>query len=481
MKLPLKACAMQRRRRSWHRSSLALLLTALVAGCTSYDPKPLSPADEAAAIDARTLEDPRLLKFISLERASMPTTKRWDLADLTLAALYYHPDLDVARAKLAEARAGTVTAGQVPNPSLSFEDLAYVAPSGGWTVGPVINFLIETSGKREHRTQQAHALVEAARSDLATASWQLRGGVRDALVSVWAAGRRVALLRRRLELQDQLATLLEHRLAAGEASALDVARERTARNQVTLAVRDAERQDVDARAQLAIAIGIPLQALDGTEFDFGALEEPEQPAPDAAALRRKALVSRSDVQSLLAKYAAAEAAVALQVANQYPNVTLSPGVGYDAGRNVYRLLPAVDLPVFNQNEGPIAEARARRDTAAARFTALQTRIIDAVDGSTASYRAATQALATAEALAADESRRERRITRSFTAGEVDRPTLVTAQLERIAAEQSRLDAMVTQRQALGRLEDALQHPFYEPNVTFSVPETNPRQAPVPSS
>src|SRR5690242_17362459 len=91
MKLPLKACAMQRRRRSWHRSSLALLLTALVAGCTSYDPKPLSPADEAAAIDARTLEDPRLLKFISLERASMPTTKRWDLADLTLAALYYHP------------------------------------------------------------------------------------------------------------------------------------------------------------------------------------------------------------------------------------------------------------------------------------------------------------------------------------------------------------------------------------------------------
>ena len=174
-------------------------------------------------------------------------------------------------------------------------------------------------------------------------------------------------------------------------------------------------------------------------------------------------------------------AVALEVANQYPNITLSPGYGYDAGQNAYLLLPAADLPVFNQNQGPIAQARARREIAAARFTALQTRIIDAVDGAAASYRAATQALATAEALSAGEEQRRRRVMRSFTAGEVDRPTLLIAQTEDMAAEQSRFDALVQQRQALGALEDALQHPLYEPSATFSAPQTNPRLPSEPAS
>jgi hypothetical protein len=34
---------------------------------------------------------------------------------LTLAALYYRPSLDIARAKLAEAQAGVITARQIPN------------------------------------------------------------------------------------------------------------------------------------------------------------------------------------------------------------------------------------------------------------------------------------------------------------------------------------------------------------------------------
>jgi outer membrane protein TolC len=40
-------------------------------------------------------------------------------------------------------------------------------------------------------------------------------------------------------LQDQLVQLLERRLAEGEASSLDVTRERINRNQASLALRDA--------------------------------------------------------------------------------------------------------------------------------------------------------------------------------------------------------------------------------------------------
>ncbi len=284
----------------------------------------------------------------------------------------------------------------------------------------------------------------------------------------------------RLELQNQLVTLLEDRFAVGEASALDVARERTSRNQTSLAVRDAERQGVDARAQLATAIGVPLQALEGVNLSFDSFEKPE--LPDAgistATLRRDALVNRPDVQSLLAEYASAESALQLQIANQYPNITLTAGYIYDAGHNKYQLYPGADLPIFNQNQGPIAEAAARREAVAARFTALQTQITDTVDGAAANSRAATQAFTTADTLLAGEVDRERRMLRSFQAGEVDRPTLVTARLERVVAEQSRFDAMVQQRQALGAVEDALQHAFFGPALPVT-PETNPRIAPEP--
>jgi outer membrane protein, heavy metal efflux system len=467
-----------------------LVLTA----CASYKPAPISAATSAEAIRARSLTDVRLRTFIAAARASdsrleisdsAVTDEHWDLTTLTLAALYYHPNLDLARARFAEARAGVTTAAQTPNPSLSFEELSYrpgVSGSPAWTVAPVINFLVETFGKRQHRTKEAQALEEAAHADLTTVSWQVRGGVRDALLSLWAAQHRLALVRQRLDLQEQLVRLLEHRLAVGAASALDVARERANRNQISLASRDAERQGTIARTHLAEAIGITLAALEGVDLSFARFDQPEQPGIDVGTgeLRQTALVSRSDVQALLAQYAAAESALALQIANQYPNITLSPGYGYDAGQHKYMLLPAMDLPIFNQNQGPIAAALARREAAAALFTALQTEVIDTVDGATAQYQAATRALATADELLADEQDREGRTSRWFEAGEADRPTLLTAQLERIAAEQSRFDALLQQRQALGAIEDALQHPFYGPTMPAS-PDTNPRVASAPRS
>jgi hypothetical protein len=43
-----------------------------------------------------------------------------------------------------------------------------------------------------------------------------------------------------------------------------------------------------------------------------------------------------------------------------------------------------------------------------------------------------------------------------------------------------LDALIQQRQALGTVEDALQHPFYGPTMPASS-DTNPRLGPAPQS
>src|SRR5205823_1235308 len=111
---------------------------------------------------------------------------------LTLAAVYYHPDLDVARAKLALSHAGGIRAKQRPNPVLNLTAAFDTAAAAGaitpgaapLTIGPVINLLVETFGKREYRIARASHLTEAARWDLASAGWQVRAGVRTALLNL---------------------------------------------------------------------------------------------------------------------------------------------------------------------------------------------------------------------------------------------------------------------------------------------------------
>ena len=461
----------------------------LAAACATYRPEPIRPAIRAAQLEARSLQDPRLLQFIDAVARSTPTgrasaqagtdfaaPKSWDLGTLTLAALYFHPSLTIARARLREAQAAGRTASEIQNPTLSFEDLSHsVASPAAWTVSPVIDFLIETAGKRARRTQEARALTRAALEDLTTASWQVRAGVRNGLLACWATEQRLSLDRQRLAYQTELTKLLERRFAVGEISALEVERARVDTSQLHLAVLSVEQQLVDARTGLARAIGIPVRALDPVRLSFTALRDARPPANESQ-LRSEALTGRSDVQSALAGYSAAEAALALEVARQYPNLTLGPGFSFDSVQNRYILLPQLNLPIFNHNQGPIAAAQARREVAAARFTALQLQVMDQVDGAMADYRAASATLGTADALLDQEQDRESRTDQSFRAGAIDRPALLAAQIERGIAAQAQLDALARQRSALGALEDALEHPLYFPQARWLASSSDPAQS-----
>jgi outer membrane protein, heavy metal efflux system len=440
------------------------------SGFREYRPEPVSLPAQAAALDTRTLDNPRLQMFIaaSMRAGESAGESEWDLGRLTLAAVYYHPDIALARSRLESASAAVITAAQIPNPTAS-ADLT-ISPL---TISPAINFLIETFGRREYRTAQAQALADAAREDVTTAAWQVRGRVRTALLNLWAAQRRSEYLLQRSSLQVQLVQLLETRLAEGEASALDVTRERINRNQFSVALRDADRQSGDARAQLATAIGVPIQSLEDTTFSLDAFESAQFPDM-VAVLRRQALTGRSDVQALFAQYSAAESAVRLELAKQYPNLSLGPGYTYEPGPNQYEftLATAADLPVFNQNQGPIAEAEARRRGIATQLIALQAQTIGAIDAAITSYRTTSAGVEAADALLAESKTRNDQVMRSFEAGDTDRPTLVAAGIELSTAELSRIDAVVQQRQAIGALEDALQRELFEPQTNFRVPDLN---------
>lgn len=445
------------------------------AGCAHYEPRPLAPEMAAADFEARSLADVGLKQFVeanlSRELPAWPPAA-WDFNTLALAAFYFHPDLDVARARWDVAQAGQITAGERPNPTATLQPGHSSGLGPPWLLG--LNFIIpiETAGKRGYRLAQARQLSDAARLNLATVAWQVRGRVRRSLLDLQAAREMEQLLAQQQTMQAALVKVLEDQLAAGAVSRLEVARASTAIETTRLAVVDAQQQAAEARAQLAAALGVPARAL----ADVNLVTDTAAPPLPAAEVRLQALLNRADILGALAEYAAAQSALQLEIARQYPDVQLGPGYQLDQDEHQWRLGFTATLPVFNQNQGAIAQANARRTDAATRFTALQARVVADIDRALATYHAVQAKTGAADALLTRLHQQEELTRAMIAAGEAAKPALLTVQLEFLTAHLARLDAQVKARLALAALEDAVQGPLTD------ALQTSPRPAiaaPVP--
>src|SRR5207237_3939142 len=139
----------------------------------------------------------------------------------------------------------------------------------------------------------------------------------------------------------------------------------------------------------------------------------------SAELRRAALQGRADILASLADYDAFQAALQLEIAKQYPDVHLQPGYQYDEGDSKWTLGIVADLPIFHQNQGLIAEAKARREEAAARFNALQVRVLAEIDRATQVLRVTEQSATTLRSLAVDQAQRRDSVATHFKAAATD--------------------------------------------------------------
>jgi outer membrane protein TolC len=130
---------------------------------------------------------------------------------------------------------------------------------------------------------------------------------------------------------------------------------------------------------------------------------------------------------------------------------------------------SVTLPVFNQNQGPIAEAEARRRQAAAAFLLKQAQVIAESESSLARYTAALAELSEAEgSLRRLQESELRRMQRAVEVGEEDRLSLTGVQIEHAVVARGRLEALTRAQSALGALEDAVQRPL-DPGDAFAPP------------
>jgi len=230
---------------------------------------------------------------------------------------------------------------------------------------------------------------------------------------------------------------------------------------VRLDLSDAQRQQAETHARVAEAIGVPVSALKEVEvaYDLTALPA-ELDRLTSSEVRRQALQGRADVLAALSDYSASEAALRIEIAKQYPDIHLNTGYEYDQGLQKWGLLGfGVELPLLNHNQGPIAQAEARRKQAAARFEALQAKVIADIDRGLAVYQVAAKNRAGTEALLAMQRKQQESAEQQFKAGAADRLDVLTAQLELATSELAVEDGQTKLCQALGMLEDAVQRPL----------------------
>jgi len=434
-----------------------------LAGCATYQEKPLDPAATQASLEARRLDDAGLAAFMA--RSGIVADDTWDFPRLVLAAVYFNPEIEVVRAQLRVGEAGIAVAGKRPNPDVDAAAGRATNPPSGEPAGLAdiqLAFPFETADKRRHRVARAEQLAQSARLAIAATAWKVRGQVRDAMLDADAAAAESEILAGQVRVQESISAMLRGRVELGAASSLEQVQAGAALAQARLDAAAAHARAAQARSRLAAAIGVPGRALDGVAISFRALEPPE-PQLDKHALTRAALAQRSDLHVALSQHAAADAALRLEIAKQYPDVQLAPAYSYDTGTNKFTFgVVRLALPLFDRNEGPIAEAEARRDEAAARFESLQASVLAQVEEALHAVEAAhaerEQAVALEQRARAHWTSTERR----FQAEADDRLALALAQsaldTSRMALARARHDA----QRSIAQLEDATQQPFFDP-------------------
>ncbi|MEY4916533.1 MAG: hypothetical protein RL616_446 [Verrucomicrobiota bacterium] len=384
-------------------------------------------------------------------------------------------------ATMGSAEAGLKTAGGRPNPTLA------ITPSYNSTTlvpspwAPSVNFdiPIETMGKRSKRIAEAEKISESSRWNFVSAAWQVRSGVRVALAEFSSAQRRRPLLQQQLTAQRNIVSLMQGSFDAGATSRPELTAAQMTLGKLQLNVSSAEAKSAEVRSRLAEAVGVSSAALEGVEIESSeaALQRaagiwPAEPFNTAGtngfsgkmpetrfdAARRAALVGRADIRAALADYAAAENNLRLEIAKQFPDVHLNPGYQFDQGDNKWSLGLTVELPILNQNQGAIAESRARRELAAAKFLQLQSQIIAQVERAVAGWQGALGQLKTSGELLAAAEHQQQSIAAQVQAGAAAKLDSAAAEIELASIRLAQLDSEAQAQADLGALEDALQSP-----------------------
>jgi len=313
-------------------------------------------------------------QYPSAREAAALAAQNEPATELTLSqalglAIEANPELAIARRELDAVAATRTQAAVFRNPELQVdvEDTRSQTRQTTYWLGQPF----ELGGKRGARIESA----ERAR-DVANAALDMRfSGVRAAVIQtfyeVMAAQERLRLAQSSMALANRGLDVVSRRVAAGKVSPVEETRARVAASSARIELNQANADLQNARRRLTSLWGNPSShftvAIGKLEIlptlpSLADLNERLKNAPEA--IRAKQEVSRR------------EAVVKLEESKRYPDLIVRGGVQKSEATNervsVFGI--AMAIPIFDRNQGNIAEARIRATQARDEQTATDVRL-----------------------------------------------------------------------------------------------------------
>jgi cobalt-zinc-cadmium efflux system outer membrane protein len=387
----------------------APILLTLLAGCATYERRPLELEQYAAAWPERELDVESVHAFADALAAGADDRAPYDPADgLSLAAaeavaLVFNPQLRLARAEAEVPLASAREAGWWPDPEFEAEVLRFVnrgsrsrfkfdgpsfdgintgiiganglSPSGleftppgyrrvegdfiddPWIVGASLSITIPISGRLAVEQDWAWAEYRASWRRILISEWELLIRLRAAWLDWSTTTKRISLVTDYVAQLRAVASIADRLVAAGELKptdarllAIELQRQRTALQSLEA---EQEQQRLELFALLGVAPEAPVRLLPAVF-----LPEIDTPESDR---RDQLLASDPRILAVRAAYEAAEQRLRLEVREQYPDLNIGPSYSFEEGFSRLGFGFGFPIPLWNHNRQAVAEAVAERE------------------------------------------------------------------------------------------------------------------------
>lgn len=270
-------------------------------------------------------------------------------------ALDAHPAIAEMAARVRAARGNWLQVGLPPNPTVGYVASEIGDEGSAGQQGMYVGQSFIRGNKLELNRQVARQEVRKLEQELATERLRVLTGVRTAFIDVYIAQREIQLVDQLVGLSRETFGAVEQLLAAQEARRIDLLQA-----EIELQRMDVKRQQaaVDRQAawrRLSAAMGEPQLALQVVEADVDSLRWPH----DWESSLQMLLDGSPEVAAIAIDIARARASLARACAEPIPDVSTQVALQYNTASD--EMLTGVQvglpLPLWNRNQGGIAEAR----------------------------------------------------------------------------------------------------------------------------
>lgn len=333
---------------------------AAISGCTGYDEEVAWPSARPLGRDINAyrppIEPPTTAQDApEVEEPNGVITMRQALA----SALMHNPELRAYSWEVRASEARTLQARLWPNPEIEVE-MEEVGGGGGRSgfdgaeTTIRLGQLIELAGKPSKRIRVATLGSKLAGWDYEAKRLDVLTSVAHAFVEVLAAQERLSLAEELVQLSNQVLNTVTQRVEAGKDSPVEKTKAQVTLASARIEQEQARRRLTSTRKRLAATWGSvsPVFASASGRLDV------TFPVPPESELTHL-LAENPDLARWAAEVERRRAALELEKAKAVPDITLSGGIQrfHETDDNALVFGLAIPVPLFNQNQGKILEAK----------------------------------------------------------------------------------------------------------------------------